>query len=104
MNTVPQGGATNFPRAGGPNGASLPSPPSMRKCTQGIMVAPVAGQAVLWYNMHPHGLQTPNALHAACAVEDGEKFAINIWIYNKPYPSPPAEWDPEHPQVKHLRN
>jgi len=100
MNTVPKGGATNFPRAGGRE--ALPVPPSMRKCTQGLMVAPVVGQAVLWYNMHPHGLQTPHALHAACAVEQGEKYAINIWIYNKPYPSPPAEWDPEHPRVKRL--
>lgn len=102
MNDVPAGGQTNFPRAGGPGGSALPPPPSMRECTQGIMVPPVAGQAVLWYNMYPHGQQTPYALHAACAVEQGEKYAINVWIYNKPFATRPADWDPDHPRVKEL--
>merc|ERR1712166_46484 len=67
------------------------------------MVAPERGMAVMWYNMEPRGLVDPFSLHAACAVEEGDKHAINIWIYNKPRNTPPAKWDPKHPRVKIIR-
>lgn len=97
MNTVTKGGHTNFPRA------HLGSvPPTMTKCVQGIMVPPETGMAVMWYNMEPHGLVDPYALHAACPVEEGDKYAINIWVYNKPRKSAAAKWDPQHPRLKEI--
>lgn len=98
MNTVPEGGETNFPRAGG-----LPAPSTMTSCVQGLRVQPEEGVAVLWYNMDPAGSVDECALHAACAVEAGEKYAINIWVYNKPLATRPAEWDPDHPRLPSIR-
>jgi len=98
MNTVPKGGETNFPRAHGGH-----VPPTMDKCVQGLMVAPVQGMAVMWYNMEPRGIVDPLALHSACAVGEGTKHAINIWVYNKDHQKTGPARDPKHPQLKIIR-
>jgi len=94
LSDVPSGGETNFPRA---DTDALPK--TMRKCEQGLWVRPESTHAVLWYNLDATGWVNPRALHAACVVEEGEKYAMNIWIRNKPSSTAPAKWDPGHPRL-----
>eukprot|EP01111_Echinosteliopsis_oligospora_P009747 TRINITY_DN2912_c0_g1_i1.p1 TRINITY_DN2912_c0_g1~~TRINITY_DN2912_c0_g1_i1.p1 ORF type:complete len:412 (-),score=68.48 TRINITY_DN2912_c0_g1_i1:60-1268(-) len=45
------------------------------------------GDALLFYNLnvdgHLQGAIDPNSLHTGCAVKSGEKWACNIWFYNR---------------------
>eukprot|EP00392_Amoebophrya_sp_AT5.2_P009859 g9887.t1 len=94
LNDVEEGGETNFPIADGE-----PWPGSMASCNQGLKVKPERGAAVLWYNMDATGLVSRNALHGACKVLKGQKYAINAWVYNKPRGQERAKWDPKHPRM-----
>jgi len=98
LNSVPRGGGTNFPRAD-----TDQVPKTMKRCEQGLIVQPKVGTAVLWYNLDPSGWVNPLALHAACVVEEGEKYAMNIWVRNKPSNTPDAHWDPRHPRLLALQ-
>ncbi|CAD7941898.1 unnamed protein product [Amoebophrya sp. A120] len=97
LNTVPEGGETNFPVADG-----APWPKSMASCSQGLIVKAEQGAAVLWYNMDATGIVSKHALHAGCKVLKGTKYAINAWIHNKPRSTPIAKWDPKHPRMAAL--
>lgn len=79
LHNVTEGGETVFPRAGG-----APQPASMRDCTKGLLVKPIKGTAVIFYNMYPSGELDPHSLHGACPVKDGVKWAANKWVWNKP--------------------
>ena len=62
------GGETAFPK-GGVDGS-------------GIMVVPKRGNAVMFYNLLEDGNADELSLHAALAVEDGEKWLANVWIWD----------------------
>ncbi|CAJ1368076.1 unnamed protein product [Effrenium voratum] len=79
LTNVSKGGETLFPRADG-----LPPPKDMRSCERGLKVRPEVGAVILWYSLRPNGNGDPNGLHAACPVEDGEKWSANYWVWNKP--------------------
>jgi prolyl 4-hydroxylase len=50
-------------------------------CAAGVLVDPVPGDAVLFYNFEPEGgTVDPAAVHAACEVTSGVKWAANHWF------------------------
>jgi prolyl 4-hydroxylase len=61
---VPQGGHTGFPRLG-------------------LNVEPRRNSAVLWYNADSKDAEDRRTLHGGMPVEEGEKWAINIWQRKK---------------------
>ena len=40
--------------------------------------------AVLWWNVNESGVEDPATLHAGEPVEVGEKFALNLWLRQRP--------------------
>ena len=78
------GGGTNFALR------HSESYPEMRHagCEAGLTVAPKAGTAVFFYNMHPHASATSDysidwtAWHSGCSVTAGVKWVANVWIRN----------------------
>lgn len=66
LNTVGAGGATAFP-----HGA--------------LTIAPRAGRAVIFDNLHADGRPDPDSLHAGLPVEAGEKWLATLWIRQRPY-------------------
>jgi prolyl 4-hydroxylase len=65
---VADGGALTFPRLG-------------------LEVQPVAGDAVCWLNVTPSGRVLRNTLHLGGeVVGEVEKWAINVWIRERPIP------------------
>ena len=51
-----------------------------RACEVGVRAAPVAGDAILFYNFGSDGEVDPSAIHAACEVTGGVKWAANHWF------------------------
>lgn len=62
-----QGGGTSFPNAFG---------------GRGMKVFPKPGSALLWYNMLEDGNGDEASLHAGMPVEAGEKWAMNLWLWD----------------------
>ena len=54
------------------------------------MIDPVPGDAVLFFNLDENGDVDPSAIHAACEVAGGEKWAANHW-FNVPERRPGFE-------------
>jgi hypothetical protein len=53
---------------------------------------PRAGDALLFYSMHPDRSIDPRALHGACPVGGGsEKWVATKWLHDKPI----NDWDGE---------
>eukprot|EP00658_Telonema_sp_P-2_P029236 TRINITY_DN22265_c0_g1_i3.p1 TRINITY_DN22265_c0_g1~~TRINITY_DN22265_c0_g1_i3.p1 ORF type:complete len:187 (-),score=17.63 TRINITY_DN22265_c0_g1_i3:115-675(-) len=79
MSDVPEGGETQFPRAGGRrfNG-------NYAEC-QGLKVRPEKGSAVLFYSLTASGDLDDFSLHGGCPVlsKDTIKWAANQWVWNK---------------------
>jgi len=50
----------------------------------GLSVYPKKGEAVLFYSQQPDGNLDRSSLHAGCPVLLGEKWAANLWVWNKP--------------------
>ena len=40
--------------------------------------------AVLWWNVNENGVEDQSTLHAGEPVEVGEKFALNLWLRQRP--------------------
>jgi hypothetical protein len=53
-------------------------------CQYGLRVPPKSGRAILFYSMLPSGRGDELALHSACAVKSGIKWAANKWVWNQP--------------------
>jgi len=62
-----RGGATLFPKAADGTGLSIKPP---------------RGSAVLFYNMLPDGNSDDSSLHAGAPVEEGIKWACNLWVWD----------------------
>ena len=69
LNSPSDGGWTAFPRA------NTPEP---------LLVKPVKGTAVLFYNMLPDGNADVYSLHAALPTRTGEKWLANLWVWDAP--------------------
>lgn len=66
LNDVDAGGATEFPAAG-------------------VRIAPRAGCAVVFDNLHPDGRPDAESLHAGLPVERGEKWLATLWLRERRY-------------------
>ena len=49
---------------------------------------PKRGNAVLFYSQKPDGELDPYALHGGCPMIRGEKWAANVWVWNRLRPDP----------------
>ena len=56
----------------------------MTTCPCDAHVTPVAGNAVVWYNIDRHGTLDERTLHAGEPVGAGEKWGMNIWLRERP--------------------
>lgn len=66
LNNVEDGGETIFPEAK-------------------VVVKPIKGNAVLFYNCTPDGKEDPLTLHAGTPVHKGEKWIVTKWLRERPY-------------------
>ncbi len=66
LNTVPEGGETEFPHAS-------------------LKVAPVAGRVMVFDNLHADGRPDPHSLHAGLPVVRGEKWLATLWLRQRRY-------------------
>ena len=60
----------------------------VRECDagEGLVVAPKRGDALLFYSQSPTGHLDPNSYHGGCPVLRGEKWASNVWVWNRKRP------------------
>lgn len=75
LNEDLEGGQTEFPRW--VNGVTR----------AGLKVTPVRGKAVLFYSQLPDGNMDDLSHHAALPVKKGEKWLINLWVWDPLYES-----------------
>jgi len=54
------------------------------QCRSRLAVRPNSARAVLFYSMHPNGVEDKMSLHGGCPVLKGEKWAANLWVWNTP--------------------
>ncbi|GAB5358707.1 hypothetical protein AAMO2058_000481600 [Amorphochlora amoebiformis] len=103
LNTVPKGGHTVFPRSythetfdgnkimrDGPANA----PPgyisdrdaawACNTSSSALRSDPVEGNAVLFYSQLPDSELDVESLHGGCPPVKGEKWAVNLWVWNRP--------------------
>jgi len=73
LNEGMEGGETEFPRW--VNG----------KTSDGLRVTPQRRKAVLFYNQLPDGNMDELSHHAALPLKKGEKFLINLWVWDPIY-------------------
>ncbi len=66
LNDVEEGGETEFPVAG-------------------VRVAPKAGRAVVFDNLHANGQGDPDSLHAGLPVKRGVKWLATLWLRQRAY-------------------
>lgn len=66
LNEPSAGGRTNFP-------------------TAGLMIAPKAGNLVIWNNMDEYGSPNPASLHQGMPVEHGVKYVLTKWYRERPW-------------------
>eukprot|EP00472_Partenskyella_glossopodia_P005851 CAMPEP_0197536162 /NCGR_PEP_ID=MMETSP1318-20131121/53122_1 /TAXON_ID=552666 /ORGANISM="Partenskyella glossopodia, Strain RCC365" /LENGTH=497 /DNA_ID=CAMNT_0043093969 /DNA_START=64 /DNA_END=1557 /DNA_ORIENTATION=- len=103
MNTVPEGGHTVFPRSYSHSyfdgnkvmrdGPKNPPPGyisdrdaawACNTSSSALRSDAVSGEAVLFYNQLEDGTLDHESLHGGCPVIEGEKWAANLWIWNRP--------------------
>lgn len=82
LTDVEEGGETIFPLEG-KDGLQRLNHIDYRKCDMGLKYQPRAGDAVLFYSMHPNGTFDKHALHGGCPVKQGEKWVATKWIRDK---------------------
>ena len=68
LNTVEEGGETEFPLAS-------------------LRLSPRAGRAVVFDNLDAQGRPDPDSLHAGLPVRSGEKWLATLWLRQRPYRS-----------------
>jgi len=73
LNEEMTGGQTSFPRW------------VNAETFHGLQVTPKAGKAVLFYNQLPDGNLDDFSQHAAKPILDGEKWLINLWVWDPIY-------------------
>uniref|UniRef100_A0A7S3YI44 Fe2OG dioxygenase domain-containing protein n=1 Tax=Lotharella globosa TaxID=91324 RepID=A0A7S3YI44_9EUKA len=97
LSDVGLGGQTGFPEAEGDTSeleSSLEKAREMfkprsweleavEKCFGKFSVKPFKARAILFYSLHPNGKGDPMSMHTGCPVLEGQKWAANLWIWNK---------------------
>jgi len=73
LNEGMQGGATQFPRW------------VNAETREGLNVVPKLGNAVLFYSQLPDGNMDDWSHHAALPVQVGEKWLMNLWVWDPSY-------------------
>lgn len=73
LNEGMEGGETSFPRWGNAE--------TFRR----LSVTPEIGKAVLFYSLLPDGNRDDFSQHAAEPIKDGEKWLINLWVWDPIY-------------------
>eukprot|EP00560_Eucampia_antarctica_P004543 CAMPEP_0197834052 /NCGR_PEP_ID=MMETSP1437-20131217/21024_1 /TAXON_ID=49252 ORGANISM="Eucampia antarctica, Strain CCMP1452" /NCGR_SAMPLE_ID=MMETSP1437 /ASSEMBLY_ACC=CAM_ASM_001096 /LENGTH=456 /DNA_ID=CAMNT_0043438465 /DNA_START=376 /DNA_END=1746 /DNA_ORIENTATION=+ len=73
LNEDLEGGHTEFPRWA--NGET----------SKGLFAKPARGKAVLFYSQLPDGNMDDLSHHAALPVKEGEKWLINLWVWDPVY-------------------
>jgi len=68
-------------------------------CFSETAAYPKAGEAIIFYGQFASGLPDEDALHAGCPVIEGEKWAANLWVWNKPVPGTPDANDAPYNMV-----
>mmetsp|Transcript_14251 Transcript_14251/g.21650 ORF Transcript_14251/g.21650 Transcript_14251/m.21650 type:complete len:561 (+) Transcript_14251:33-1715(+) len=108
LSDVEWGGQTGFPEAEGDTSelnASLAKAETMfranswemqavEKCFGKFSVKPKKARAILFYSLKPNGKGDPMSMHTGCPVLEGQKWAANLWIWNKDRESRPKEKKP----------
>ena len=84
LTDVEAGGETHFPLEG-PNGLERLKNIDYKSCDGGLRVRPRAGDALLFWNVHPNRTFDKRALHGGCPVEKGEKWVATKWIRDKSF-------------------
>ena len=82
LTDVEEGGETHFPLEG-PKGLSRLRNIDYKSCDHGLHVKPRAGDALLFYNIHPNATFDKHSLHGGCPVVRGEKWVATKWIRDK---------------------
>ena len=68
--------------------------------TSALRVAPIAGNAVLFYSQGPDGTLDPWSLHGGCPPIKGVKWSAIVWIWNRIRPEKSAAKDKPPPGAK----
>ena len=61
---------------------------------------PKVGDALLWWNVTDSGKEDPMTLHAGEPVVVGEKWALNLWLREKPNRKSETETENESSSVE----
>jgi len=69
LNNVTKGGETGFD--------------SIKDRSEPLVIEPVKGRMVVFQNVHADGSLHHESRHAGLPVEDGEKWAFNLWVREK---------------------
>ena len=56
------------------------------QCYSKLAARPKRGRAILFYSQHPDGSLDGAAQHGGCPVLEGQKWAANLWVWNKAMP------------------
>ena len=76
-----EGGETVFPGA-----AAKAAGPGWSDCArEGLAVAPIAGDALLFWSTTPDGAVDPASLHGSCPTTKGSKWTATRWIHGAPF-------------------
>lgn len=86
LTDVEEGGETHFPLEGREGLERLRRGHiDYKTCEGGLRVAPRAGDALLFWNVHPNATLDKRALHGGCPVVRGEKWVATKWIRDKSF-------------------
>lgn len=55
-------------------------------CYSKLAVRPRKARAILYYSQHPDGSLDLDSRHGGCPVLKGQKWAANLWVWNKAMP------------------
>lgn len=82
LSDVDEGGETSF-LFEGVNGTERIKTVDYKKCNTGIKYKPRAGDALLFWSIHPDMTMDKHSLHGGCPVVKGTKWTATKWIRNK---------------------
>jgi len=97
LSDVELGGQTGFPEAPGDTsqlnhsmslaqdmfGPGSWELEAVQKCFGRFSVKPRKARAILFYSLKPNGQGDPMSMHTGCPVLLGQKWAANLWVWNK---------------------
>ena len=82
LSDVEEGGETSF-LFEGVGGTERLKTVDYKKCDTGIKVTPRAGDALLFWSVHPDMTRDLHSLHGGCPVARGTKWTATKWIRDR---------------------